>query len=559
MNVQKQPAAGLQRTKWLSVRKISFRVLSPLFLDRFMQSSLPSMKSLSIWTYVISLTLWLFLCFGAAVIVVILNIRDVEQDLTQYGDAYSDHLNKEMVSSETILKGFSALFSIVGSTATDKASRYVRQVIETNPQIFALEIIQVVTKSQLTKLVASKRSNGIPNFSVRSFSYDSGRKWLPLEEKDTYYPIVFMEPMRPGSEEVLGLDMESVPFLKQAMNESLQHRVPVASHPFKLVEGNLAYVVFFPISLTFQSGNSPPALTTQDELVVEMVIDAVKLVEPVKFPVFNGGTVVVFHKDFRPDNPKGQLLKMSGVSRSSIETALFPAFMYKKSLATMGEPFSLIVKRQVGWSDLNMGMLAMMALLTLMSSLLIVAYLRVHQRNRVLQIENQKRLWQLANHDALTGLPNRMLLMDRLKQMLARSQRQKKRLAVMFLDLNDFKQVNDTCGHEVGDQLLKFVAERLRSTTRADDTVARMSGDEFIILIESVENRESLEAMTQKIQQTLSDGLLTDGKLIPVHTSIGIAIFPDDGNNPEALIKQADMRMYANKKTKSVNFVQFEQ
>jgi diguanylate cyclase (GGDEF)-like protein len=122
----------------------------------------------------------------------------------------------------------------------------------------------------------------------------------------------------------------------------------------------------------------------------------------------------------------------------------------------------------------------------------------------------------------------------------------------MFLDLNDFKQVNDTYGHEVGDQLLKFVAERLRSATRVEDTVARMSGDEFIILIEGMENREALETVSQKIQQKLSDGLLIDGKLICARTSIGIATFPDDGNNPEALIKQADMRMYADKKNKTV-------
>ena len=94
-----------------------------------MQSPLPLMKSLSVWKYIISLTLWLLLCFGAMAIVVVLNIRDVEKELTQYGDAYSDHLNKEMVSSETILKGFSALFGAVGRTDPEKASRYVRQVV----------------------------------------------------------------------------------------------------------------------------------------------------------------------------------------------------------------------------------------------------------------------------------------------------------------------------------------------------------------------------------------------------------------------------------------------
>jgi diguanylate cyclase len=97
-----------------------------------MQSSLPSIKSFSIRTYIISLTLWLFLCFAAMALVVVLNIRDVEKDLTQYGDAYTDHLNKAMVSSETILKGFSALFGAVGRTDPVKASRYVKQVVETN-------------------------------------------------------------------------------------------------------------------------------------------------------------------------------------------------------------------------------------------------------------------------------------------------------------------------------------------------------------------------------------------------------------------------------------------
>lgn len=517
------------------------------------QRSLPAMKPLSVRTYVLSLALWLSLCLGAAAIVVELNIRDVEKDLTQYGDAYSDHLNKEMVGSETILKGFSALFGAIGDTDPAEASRYVAQVIATNPQIFALEIAQAVTKKQLATFVAGKRRNGIPDFTVKSFSYDSDRKWQPLQDKPLYYPIVFMEPMPPGSENVLGLDMESVPFLQRALAESLQRRAPVASHPFRLVEGNLAYVVFCPISRTFQRDDSPQARTTPDELVVDMVIDAAKLTDAAKFPIFDGGTVLVYHKDFRPEDPKGQLLAMSGKARSRIETALFPAFVYQKPLATMGEPFALMVKRQVGWSDLSLGLLALMAVLTLVSSLMLVAYLRAHRQGTLLQMEDQKRLWQLANHDALTGLPNRMLLMDRLEQLLPGMRRQGQRLAVMFLDLDNFKRVNDTYGHEVGDQLLKFVAERLRATVRVGDTVARMSGDEFIILIESVENEEALEAVSQKIRQKLAVGFQIADQQICVRISAGIAMFPEDGDSPEALIKQADMRMYANKNARTVS------
>lgn len=521
-------------------------------LDRIMQHTLPAIKPLSIWTYAISMALWLSLCIGAMAFVVAQNIRNVENELSQYGDAYSDHLNKEMLSSETILRGFSALFGAVGATDPAKASRYVRQVIEHNPQIFALEVVQTVSNKQLSNFVATKRHNGIPDFSVKSFSYDSDRKWQALDNnKPFYYPIIFMEPMPPGSEDVLGLDMDSVPFLQKAMNKSRQQRVQIASHPFKLVEGNLAYIVFYPIPKVFQRDNTSLAHAAMDELMVAMVIDAANLTVPVNYPVSEGEKAYVYHKDFKPDDPKGQLMEVSGKARSPIETVLFPVFTYKKQLAPMGEPFSLMVKRQMGWSDLSLGLLTLMGILTILSSLILVAYLQAHKQRLFLLIGNQDRLWQLANHDALTGLPNRMLLMDRMEQLLAKMQRQGKRLAVMFLDLDGFKQINDSYGHEVGDQLLKLVADRLRTSIRQEDTVARMSGDEFIILIECVDSLEALETVSEKIQEKLSDGFQVNSLSLSVRTSTGIAMFPEDGDNPDALIKQADMRMYANKQARS--------
>lgn len=506
------------------------------------------MKLGSYWTCIVSLTLWLFLCFGAAAIVVERNIRDVEAGLTQYGDAYSDHLDKLMVSSETILKGFSALFGAIGHTDPVKASTYVRAVIESNPQIFALEIVESVERNQLETFVARMRREGVPNFSVKSFSYDSGRKWEALDEKDFYYPIVFMEPMPPGSEDVLGLDVESVPFLRRAMVESLQHRTPVASHPFRLVEGNLAYVVFCPISQAPNSEDSAGTSSTRDQQVVAMVIDANILTKPKNLHSLSGAIVRVYHQDFRPDDSKGQLLEMSGEARSALEMVLFPSFVYSRPLATMGEPFLLMVKRQVGWSDLNLFLLALLALLTFISSSTLLAYMKSRQRARILQVENQDRLWHLANHDALTGLPNRMLLMDRLGQLLARKKRQGRCMAIMFIDLDDFKKINDSYGHEVGDHFLTLVADRLSSLIREEDTVARLSGDEFVILFESVENREMLEIVNQKIQQQLSAGFQVKGKLITVGASIGIAMFPEDGDDASSLINKADLRMYEDKK-----------
>ncbi len=520
-------------------------------MDRAILPQPAQIKPLSAWVTAMSLTLWLSLCLGAMAFVIVLNVSDVEKQLTRYGDAYADHLNREMISSETILKGFSAWFGAVGHTDPARAARYVQQVVADNPQIFALEIVQSVMKDQLDRFVDGKRREGYPEFSVRTFSYEAQRAWQPPVDKPVYYPIVFMEPMPPGSEAVLGLDVDSVPFLKKAMQQSLKQRTPVASHPFRLVEGNLAYVVFFPIPPVFQPGMTSAGRGGQDELLVAMVIDADNLAHPARFPVSAGESATIHHSGYRHDDSQGQLMAMTGKRRSDVEERLFPEFVYKRSLATMGEPFVLTVRRQVGWSDLDLALLGMMGGLALLSSLILVAYLRASKHSRHLQIDNQNRLWLLANHDALTGLPNRMLLMDRMEQLIARAQRQHRRLAVMFLDLDEFKQVNDTYGHAVGDQLLRFVAERMRASVRQEDTVARMSGDEFVILIEGSEGMDMLDAVKQKIQDRLSEGFQIDGRLISVRSSTGHAIFPDDGDTPDDLIRQADLRMYADKQAHS--------
>jgi diguanylate cyclase (GGDEF)-like protein len=501
-----------------------------------MKNSLPSEKSISKWTYVIVLGVWLSLCLSAVATLVVLNLSDVKKDLIQYGEAYSDHLDKEMISSETILKGFSALFSAVGNTEPEKVSRYVRSVIETNNQIFALEIVQRISKDQLEAFIVSKRRDGISNFTVKSFSFDSDRKWQSLKDKTFYYPIVFMEPLPSGSQEVLGLDIESVPFLQQAMMESFQRRAPVATHPFRLVEGTLAYVVFCPIP-------------SQDELVVDMVIDATKLAEPVKYPISNGWAVVIHHKDFKSDDPKGQLFAKSGQARSPLEIALFPTFEYQKQLATNGEPFAFIVTRQVGWCDLSLGLLGLMVSLTLISCLMLAGYLRGCQRSRFQHVENHKHMWKLANHDSLTGIPNRMLLMDRLSQALAVSERSGQYGALIFLDINNFKAINDTKGHDVGDMLLVEVAKRLQSCIRDVDTVARFGGDEFVVILSelgsaSADATNAAELVAEKICTTLEQPCYFQEYEYRITASFGVSIFYAHKQSVSDVLKSADVAMY---------------
>ena len=150
----------------------------------------------------------------------------------------------------------------------------------------------------------------------------------------------------------------------------------------------------------------------------------------------------------------------------------------------------------------------------------------------------------LARHDTLTGLPNRTLFNDRLTQALALADRQRKRVAVMFVDLDHFKKVNDSLGHEVGDKLLQLVAARLAGCVRRSDTVSRIGGDEFVVLLSQLELEEDAALSARKILRTFAIPYIIDKKSIDISASIGGSTFPSDGRDAESLLNKADTAMY---------------
>lgn len=159
----------------------------------------------------------------------------------------------------------------------------------------------------------------------------------------------------------------------------------------------------------------------------------------------------------------------------------------------------------------------------------------------------EKRVETLAYYDSLTGLPNRSLLYDRVTQALAQARRTKKKVAVLFLDLDRFKFINDSLGHSVGDLLLKEVAGRLTDCVRSKDTVARNGGDEFVVLIEDLSEPQEVEDVADRILEELSSTFLIAGHSLQVSCSIGISLSPENGSDRETLIRYADQAMYAAK------------
>lgn len=161
----------------------------------------------------------------------------------------------------------------------------------------------------------------------------------------------------------------------------------------------------------------------------------------------------------------------------------------------------------------------------------------------------QAQVQHLAYHDALTNLPNRALLMDRLTQQIALLKRHDLRGALLFLDLDHFKHINDSLGHPVGDSVLRLVTARLEASVRLEDTVARLGGDEFVVLLSGLEGKRSevtrqVRQVAEKLRHLLAEPMLLDGHRLQVTPSIGVALIPDHGNTPADLLKRADIALY---------------
>ena len=209
------------------------------------------------------------------------------------------------------------------------------------------------------------------------------------------------------------------------------------------------------------------------------------------------------------------------------------------------------------WLAITIAVIAL-AVLTITTILLIYdAHLdsKTRKHNKQLEKANEQleevnaQLQHVATHDSLTGLPNRLLLADRLNQAIAQAQRHQRLFAVFIVDLDRFKAINDSLGHLAGDAMLKEVARRLAAALRQADTLARMGGDEFVLILNEITNPEDLETIAAKVLSHIAQPMKLSGLELHASASIGISIYPSDGGNAETLLQHADAAMYQAKKS----------
>jgi diguanylate cyclase (GGDEF)-like protein len=231
-------------------------------------------------------------------------------------------------------------------------------------------------------------------------------------------------------------------------------------------------------------------------------------------------------------------------SASRFDQWLFPMLRVQTSDFNTSQPMQMTVERQIRFTDLNVVGLTMATLFSLLILLLLVAYLRGHNRNVAYALALERQAEYLALHDPLTGLPNRHLLEDRVRQALATWRRRGAGFALLFLDLDGFKEINDNHGHAAGDHVLCALPGRLAEAVRESDTVARYGGDEFIVLISDVAHDEDIVAVSGKILNSAALPYQFDHVTLSITASLGISCCPRDGQDFHALLKHADAAMY---------------
>ena len=203
---------------------------------------------------------------------------------------------------------------------------------------------------------------------------------------------------------------------------------------------------------------------------------------------------------------------------------------------------------QVDWTRLYLAL----GLLAVVSAVALYIH-RINARLSAALAETRaaaERVRHMAQHDVLTDLPNRALLSDRLQQALAAARREGGRLAVVFLDLDGFKPVNDDLGHGIGDRLLQQVARRLRDVVRESDTVARVGGDEFVVVLRHVHDDAGIRAVVEKMRSAIAQPFEIGGHTIGITTSLGVATYPEHGQDDETLLHHADAAMYEDKRAR---------
>lgn len=447
----------------------------------------------------------------------------------------NEAIYRRMQLYQQVLRGTLGLFVVSGNVSREDFRKYVDtlELQKNYPGIEGIGFSLLVPAAEKSAHVLEMRRAGFPHYDIK-----------PPGERAFYTSIVYLEPFVGRNLYAFGFDMYTEEKRREAMALARDRNQAIMSKKTRLVQEievdvQAGFLMYLPL---YRRGAPYETISQRRENLVGWVYapfrmnDLMRGMEGVRtgdvdVEIYDGdrldaaGLMYDSNKFVSAARRTGKFnsatpLNIAGHHWLVAVTSLQP---YERQQDGRAE---LIIKGGTG--------------ISLLLSLLLWVFL--DDRERALRAAEQA--MRLALYDALTGLPNRKLLSERLVQVIPKARREHARLALLFIDLDKFKPVNDEYGHAIGDLLLKEVARRLQHCMRESDTVGRIGGDEFVALLENVESRQAAGIVADKVLAAMMAPFEVAGHRLEIAASIGVAIYPENGEDQNALLKSADMAMY---------------
>lgn len=481
-------------------------------------------------------------------IVINSNINIAKDDFNDKTINLFNTVSDQIKINETIVEGFAATISAAGNRNWKQIREYAKQMLTRYPHIFNFEITEKIRHKDKTRFEHHLQTSVFKEFKIRQFTYETNRQWKEAATKEFYMPITFMEPFRAGSEKILGLDVSSSSFLMTSLKKAMTTHASISTMPFTLVEGDLAYLIYKPIvKYGIETTSHDHSYQLENSYAILVILAKSLFKEALtSSPEYQ---INLFHSDFSAGENKGTLFKSTDTQSTSLESLLFPKLIFYRKIDNNSQPFILSIEHQLGWDALNLWLLIIIWSAGFISFFVMLHYAKAHHQLSLQRLKETENLFYLANHDELTGLANRNFLLDRLKHALIQAKRSNTQLGILFMDLNNFKPINDNYGHAAGDQLLRDTSNRILSCIRTGDTLSRRSGDEFILILENIQDQASVKLVVDKIKFAFDKPFSIDRKQLNIGISIGTSIFPIDAQTEEDLLSAADKNMYLDKQS----------
>lgn len=453
-------------------------------------------------------------------------------------------IEQRVAAYEQMMRGFQSLFSTTELSNREAIRHYVESLqLDANfSGVGVLGVAELVPAEGKRAHELAMRQRGLRDYSIH-----------PAGQRDYYAPIIQRAPEGARGNIRLGLDPWADPVRRLAMESARNSGMAAITAKVRLaidtsLESRPGFIMYLPI---YAHGQPRDSVAQRRASLIGWIY-APFFMDDFMASLYGSApaeTVLTIYDDADP--VADALMYRSGPLPADLGDAPMRANEY---MVVAGRTWTVNLQTLPEFEARYGRDAATIIAVTgvgLSISLALLAWFMVTGRARALRLAAgmTEELRHMAQHDPLTGLPNRALFSDRLENELARARRQGGHFALIFLDLDRFKPINDNYGHAVGDRLLQQVARRLKDVVRASDTVGRIGGDEFVVLMPMIAEAEAASVLAEKLRQVIARPFKLDGRDLTISCSLGVALYPDDGTDEIMLTNRADEAMYRAKES----------